>query len=400
MSPPSNIVPEKVEQAVAILDELGIDCWLTFVRETTETGDPVLPLIVGQALTWQSAFILTRAGERIAIVGKYEDEAVASSGAWTTIVPYVQGIREPLLETLNDLAPQKIAVNYSQDDVKADGLSAGMWMLLREYLEGTPHAERLTSAAEIIRALRSRKTATEVQRMRDAIAVTDELFAMFIERVREGMSETDIARFFHDEVDHRGLETAWERSHCPIVTTGPNSMIGHGLPSADLAVTRGNIVHLDFGVRMNEYCSDIQRGWYLPKGNEAVPPDDLRRGVETVVQAITAAAEVMKPGVPCWQVDAAARQTVLDAGYPEYQHATGHNVGRAAHDGGGTIGPRWERYGRTPEYPIEVGNVYTLELGIDNLAGHGYFGLEEMVHVTDTGIEWLTQRQTDLPMLG
>jgi len=393
------LIAEKVDQAVGILDELGIDCWLTFARETTETGDPVLPLILGQAVTWQSAFMLTRRGDRIAIVGKYEDEAVAASRAWPRIVPYVQGIAQPLRDVLDELSPQSIAINYSTDDVKADGLSHGMWLLLQKYLADTPHVDRLVSASEIIRALRSRKTASEVQRMREAIAVTDEIFVQFTDALRLGMSELEISQFMHREVDRRGLTTAWERGHCPIVNTCAASMSGHGMPSSDLRTDTGQLVHLDFGVCKYGYCSDIQRGWYIPAPGETQPPDELCHGVQTVVQAITAAAEALVPGVECWTVDEAARTVLTSAGYPPYDHATGHNVGRAAHDGGGTLGPRWERYGRTPFYPVEVGNVYTLELGIDNLAGYGYFGLEEMVLVTEQGVQWLTERQMSLPML-
>jgi hypothetical protein len=63
----SELIAEKVDQAVSILDEKGLDSRLTFVRETSEAGDTVLPIILGQNLTWQSALILMRS----AIVGNF-----------------------------------------------------------------------------------------------------------------------------------------------------------------------------------------------------------------------------------------------------------------------------------------------------------------------------------------
>ncbi len=149
---------EKVEQAHEILNRLEIDVWLTFVRESGEAGDPVLPLILGQNVTWQSALLLARSGERIAIVGKYEDDAVRSTGVWTEVIPYVESIRTALTDTLDRLDPQTLAVNHSLDDVTADGLSHGMYLLLIEYLARTPYGDRLLSAAEIIKTLRGRKT--------------------------------------------------------------------------------------------------------------------------------------------------------------------------------------------------------------------------------------------------
>ena len=111
-----SIVAEKLDQAVAILNELRIDCWLTFVRETGDAGDPALPLVLGRNLTWQSALIVTREGDRVAIVGNYDADAVRTIEGWTDVVPYVQGIRDPLVETLDLIKPRSIAINYSPDD--------------------------------------------------------------------------------------------------------------------------------------------------------------------------------------------------------------------------------------------------------------------------------------------
>ncbi|MHC4698358.1 MAG: M24 family metallopeptidase, partial [Planctomycetota bacterium] len=280
----SSIINEKVAQAVDILEELQVDAWLTFVRETAEGGDPVLPLILGQSLTWQSALIVTRSGERIAIVGKYEDEAVRASGVWTEVVPYVESVRGPLVENLKRIDPSAIAVNFSKDDVKADGLSHGMFMLLQDYLSDTPYSDRLVSADGIIGALRGRKTAVEIERIRAAIKSTEEIFEAVAEYSRPGVTEQAIAQFVKEQTKQRGLSLAWESGICPVVNTGPDSMIGHGIPST-LEIEPGHVLHMDFGVCHDNYCADLQRCWYVPGPGETQPPDAVCRAFDTVVAA-------------------------------------------------------------------------------------------------------------------
>ncbi len=390
----STIVQEKVKQAIEILREKNIDAWLTFVRETSAGGDPVLPIIYGHDLTWQSALILTQKGDTYAIVGGFEAETARRTGAYTTVIPYHQSIRRSLLHTLERIYPGKIAVNYSLNDVHADGLSYGMYQLLVKYFDDTPWEQRLVSAEEVLSALRGRKTEGELARIQGAIDTTQKIFERTFEFTKPGMTEKDIGQFMQQQMSEVGVGPAWDLNNCPSVNAGPESPVGHVGPG-DIRLERGQLLHIDFGVRQDEYCSDIQRVAYYLKPEETQAPDEVRRAFDTVVAAVQAAVKAMVPGMLGKEVDAVARKTVTDAGYPEYKYATGHHLGRLAHDGAGLLGPTWERYGDTPNYPLEAGQVYTVEPGIE-VPGYGYVGLEEDVLVTETGTVFLSEPQTEL----
>jgi len=391
----SKIVQEKLIQAGRILQELGIDLWLTFVRETAAGGDPVIPLIYGDRdLTWQSALIVTRGGERIAIVGRFDAEAVRLAGHYETIIPYDQALRPELLAVLRRLDPARIAVNYSADDVLADGLSHGLYRVLEGYLEATPYADRLVSAEDIIGRLRARKTPSEVELVRAAVEATLEIYEQTFDFARPGMTENEIGAFMQAQVRERGLAFAWEAGHCPTVNAGPDSPVGH-VGTTGQKLERGRLLHFDFGVRKAGYCSDIQRVVYFLAHGETDAPAAVRHAFETVLRAVQAAVAVMKPGVKGKEVDAVARGIVTAAGFPEFKHATGHHVGRLAHDGAGVLGPEWERYGDTPNRRLEAGHVYTVEPTLF-VPGYGFLGLEEDVAVTETGTEYLGPPQTDL----
>jgi Xaa-Pro aminopeptidase len=393
----NDLVKEKVQQAVNILKEQDIDVWLTFVRETSSGGDPILPLIYGPTLTWQSALIIAKTGERIAIVGRFEVEAVRGVGAYPTVIPYDQSIRGPLLEILQRLAPRKIAINHSKNDVNADGLSYGMYQLLLDYLANTPWLERLISAENISAALRGRKTPTEAARVRAAVETTRKIYDRTFEYARPGLSERQIADFMHLQMTEFGVGPAWDYADCPIVNTGPDSPVGHVEPT-DTIIERGHLLHIDFGVKQNSYCSDIQRMAYFLAPGERKAPQAVQHAFDTVVRAIQASTAAMKPGKPGKEIDAVARRIVVEAGFEEYMHALGHHLGRNAHDGAGVLGPEWERYGNTPNYPLEAGHVYTVEPSLF-VPGYGILGLEEDVLVTERGVEYLGQPQTELILL-
>lgn len=395
----SSITREKLRQATDLVAASDADVWLTFVRETAMGGDPVLPLMLSGGLTWQSALLVTAEGQKIAILGNYDADPLKESGDWDEVVPYVQGIKAPLLEQLEKHVPRggKIAVNYSPNDVKADGLSHGMFVLLTDYLAGTRFADCLISAEPIVMCLRSVKTPAEVTAMRSAILATEALFEEIGAFAKIGVTEREVYEMVHEKIKERGLGFAWDPVGDPIVNTGPNSMIGHGIASPTIRLEPGHVFHIDLGVIKNGYSSDIQRCWYVGEPGSTVP-DDVALAMQAVVGAITVGSKALKPGVLGHEVDAAARSHLVGCGYDEYLHAFGHQVGRVAHDGGAILGPKWERYGTTPSIPIRKGEVYTLELGVI-LENRGYLGLEEMVVVGADGCDWLTNRQLELPTI-
>jgi Xaa-Pro aminopeptidase len=136
----------------------------------------------------------------------------------------------------------------------------------------------------------------------------------------------------------------------------------------------------------------------VPTSGETVPPDEVLRAFEGVSNAIKTGFATLRAGVTGREVDQAARESITKAGFEEYQHAFGHQVGRMAHDGGTVLGPAWERYGESTSWELLPGEVYTLELGVI-VPGGGYLGLEEMALVTEGDPEWLTSPLEELPLL-
>ena len=208
------------------------------------------------------------------------------------------------------------------------------------------------------------------------------------------MSEKQIAALLHNQVEQNGVGYAWGAEGCPIVNAGPNSAMGHSTPT-DGILQRGQLLHSDFGVRVDGFCSDMQRMLYFLAPGESQAPAVVQHGFDTVVNGIQAAAAAMQPGVCGAEIDAIARQVVTSAGYPEFMHRAGPPAW--------TPGPRrrraaWaalEKYGDLPDRPLETGQVYTIEPSLF-VPGYGVVGVEEDVLLTEHGIEYLGEPRNDI----
>ncbi len=388
---------EKITQAIEILKEFGIDCWMVVDRESELTTDPIMDFILGKGVTWLSFFLFFKTGETYAIVGNLDIEKIQRTGLFDESFGYKSSPQEYLLKILNKHNPEKIAIDYSLDSPAADGLSYGCFLKTQEILKNTPFTGRFISAEHIISKLRGRKSAEEIRRIKKAIEVTLGIYGKISANVQPGFTEREVAQFITEERKKYNLEPAWEEDHCPSVFTGPQETGAHSGPT-NKVLEKGHVFNTDFGVTVEKYCSDLQRTWYILKDGESTPPPEVMHGFETIVESIRLSFEALKPGITGFDIDKIARDYITSRGYKEYPHALGHQVGRSAHDGGPLLAPKWDRYGQLPFIPLEAGQVFTIEPRL-YLAEYGVATIEEMVVITDDGAEWLSEPQQEIYLI-
>ncbi|HUI64689.1 MAG TPA: Xaa-Pro peptidase family protein [Bacteroidota bacterium] len=393
----ATLIKEKIDQAAGILRELQVDCWLTFTRESGINGDPTLAFLVEGDLTWHSAILVTPNGQSCAIVGQYDKKAVEDLGVYGRVIGYVEGIRAHLQEVLRAINPRQIAVNFSPESEICDGLTHGMFLALTDILAGIGMQDRLIQADYIIGSLRARKTGEELKRIRRAIEATEEIFRQVETYIAPGKSEEEIAAFMRKHAESSGFAYAWDSRVCPAVFTGPDTAQAHYGPT-DRRVEGGHIVNMDFGLKSDGYCSDLQRTFYVLRPGEGAPPPEVQRGFDTIVRAIEQSRLAMRPGVRGQEIDAIARSLITGEGYEEFPHGLGHQVGRFAHDGSALLGPAWEKYAGKPFIRLEAGMVFTLEPRL-TVPMHGVATVEEMVVLSERGAEYLSVPQKTLRVI-
>jgi Xaa-Pro aminopeptidase len=391
------LIKEKVNQTKGILKEFGVDCWITFVRESGINGDPSLAFLAESDVTWHSAFIITASGQTRAMVGQYDQKSIEDLGAYDDVFGYVEGIKEELLIYLKKLNPSKIAINYSKGSEIADGITHGMYLTLYEFLSEINFQDRLISSEKIVSALRERKTASEVERIKEAIKITEEIFCEVTGFIEPGKTEKEIAAFIKKKAADARLEYAWDENMCPAVFSGPDTAGAHYSPT-DRKVEKGHVLNMDFGIKYNDYCSDMQRTFYILKDGETEAPPEVKKGFDTIVNAIESSFKALKPDVIGRDIDGIARNIIVEAGYKEFPHGLGHQVGRFAHDGTALLGPAWEKYANKPFEKIEESMVFTIEPRLTVL-GRGVVTIEEMVVVTKNGAEYLSHPQKELILI-
>ena len=382
---------KKLKWIQRIMNDQEIDLWITFTREGNE--DPLAQDLRFSDLTWRSAAIIDSNGTRTAVVGSLEVDTVKQSRFYDEIVGYAsEGVAPKLAQIVRKRKPLKTAVNNSHDMGAADGLTSGMEAYLKRALKG--QAGRIVSGEDLAITLRAKLVLEEIELVKKAIAKCEKIYDEIEGSIKPGKKDKYVHEVAHKLVADQGLSTAWAFDRCPSVNVASNPMGHIGYHNA--IIRNGDFVKLDFGVKYQGYCSDIQRVYFVGPGTI---PSSVKKMFETARAANDAALEWVKPGVIGHNVDSAGRRLIVRKGYPEYKHALGHVLGRSTHEIGPLLGPRWpERYGKQVEKRVQKDMIFTIEPSVTSKLGT--CNLEEDVLVTANGYQQLSKPQEDIIRVG
>jgi Xaa-Pro aminopeptidase len=227
-------------------------------------------------------------------------------------------------------------------------------------------------AAGLVERLRARKDDGELEAIRAATAIADAALTDVRERGPVGRTESEVARTLARFIEDNGGDGV---SFPPIVAAGPHGALPHASPR-DVEIPRGELVVIDWGARLDGYCSDCTRTLATgPLGDRPLA------AYEAVLAAQVAAVEEVRAGAVSRELDARAREAVQESFGESFDHGLGHGVGLEVHEG--------PRLARTAEGLLEAGNVVTVEPGV-YVPGEFGIRIEDLVAVTDAGREVMT----------
>ena len=240
----------------------------------------------------------------------------------------------------------------------------------------------LVPAADLLAELRAVKDPEELEILISAQRIAEKALADILNEIRPGVTEKEIAARLQYLMLHYGAE---DKSFDPIVVSGPNGSLPHGVPSSK-QVQKGEFLTMDFGCKYGGYCSDMTRTVALGE-----PTEEMKKVYQIVLEAQLAGIAVTKAGVPGKSIDAAARKVIADAGYGDnFGHGYGHSLGIEIHEA--------PNANTRDETLLPVGAVVSAEPGI-YLPGKFGVRIEDVTVLTADGCEILTKSPKELIIL-
>jgi Xaa-Pro dipeptidase len=248
---------------------------------------------------------------------------------------------------------------------------------------GAPEAN-YPDASDVLAGLRLRKDSAEVEAMRRAVKIAQEALEATIPMIKIGMTEKELSAELVVQLLKHGSEP--ELPFSPIISGGPNSANPHASPS-ERKLQAGDLLVVDWGAAYDGYISDLTRTFALGE------VDAEYQKIHKIVQEANAAGRAAaQPGVPCANVDKAARAVIEKAGYGVYfTHRTGHGIGMEGHEDPYMRGDNMQL--------LEPGMAFTVEPGI-YLPERNGVRIEDNVVITETGADVLSDMPREIRIVG
>ena len=247
------------------------------------------------------------------------------------------------------------------------GVSDNAWAMHLLGMQSALPQSQYHSLTQRLPMMRAVKGANELARLAAAGAAADATYEEILDVRFSGRRETDVAADLSDLLRSHGHEQV----DFTVVGSGPNGANPHH-EAGERVIQDGDCVVLDFGGLMFGYGSDTSRTVCVGE-----PTAQVREVHEIVRQAQQAGVDAARPGVPCQEVDRAARRLITEAGYSEqFIHRTGHGIGVTTHE------PPYMIEGE--EQPLVAGMCFSVEPGI-YLSGRFGVRIEDIVAVTEDG---------------
>jgi Xaa-Pro aminopeptidase len=309
------------------------------------------------------AAMVTRKAVWLLTDGRFKEQA-RKEAPWARTVIRKVGLAQAAGQLAGRLRIGKILV---QPEVMTLEEAAG----LQKHL---PKSARLIRASGVIRKMRVTKDSAEIDRIRAAIRVGEEAFEVLRRRVRPGMTESQVAATVEYEMRRRGASGP---AFATIAAVDANAALPH-YRAGEVRVPKNGLLLVDWGARLDEYCGDLTRVLLIGR-----IPARIRRLYQAVLDAQLTAIAAIRPGIPCRQVDLAARRVLDRAGLGRYfVHGVGHGLGLEVHEP--------PRLAATSKDRLEPGMVVTVEPGV-YLPGQAGIRIEDDVVVTGTGCQLLSR---------
>ena len=386
------VLEKRMMRAAAALQEFDVDAWVMLGRETHFTNEPALLYLLPAAVLPLCALVISKTGESVCLVGALDAEEVEASGAVNEVISYRGDFETYLIDLLKRFMPaSKIALDFSEVDPSADGLSFTQYKRLMRCLQTVGFSGEIVSACNIMKRVRAQKSPEEVAGIERTVLASMRIYDSARDFIRSGLSGLDIQRFFQSKVREIDADYSWPRAGNPFVSIGTRSSYLCKRPPADVFAQPGDLINVDFGLRMDGFGSDNQRSFNVLGPGETTAPDEVRQAFEAVQAAIRAAVAAAAPGVYTTVPREKANEVFESRGYPKVA-GLGHEMGTFAHEGGMRFGS---------DYPIDeldcylkTGMTFTIEPAI--LTSRGRLCQEEDIEITDTGCRFLSIPQKEV----